>query len=623
MEMRAYDRTGSILTAFASQVRRRGDAPAAMEQERRFSYAQLDRRSDAAAACLADHGARSGDRIALLAERSLDALIAILAILKTGAAYAPIDLDYPPAAQAAMLADATPRLTVVGRGAKGVATGAPVVDLDELCACAPRSFAAAPRSAFSPAYLMFTSGSTGRPKGVVVPDRAVCRLVRGQSYAAIADDDVLLHASPIAFDASTFEIWGALLNGASVAILRAARPSVSEIVETCARHDVSVAWFTAGLFHLLAERGIERLGSLRLLLAGGDVVSPAHLARARAALPRMTFVNGYGPTENTTFSCCHVLTPDVPAPDGAVPIGRVLSHSTGYVTGPRMTRLGDGEIGEFCVGGDGLALGYLDAPDLTAARFVVAPWGERVYRTGDLVSRDEAGVHRFHGRVDRQVKINGKRVELDALEETLRRRDGVGDAAVLLVDGQRLVGVVKVAKEADAARLAADALADLRAAFPASALPARIVALDAFPLTANGKLDRAALLARADAASIGPVGKAADEMERALIELWEKILRRAPLPADVNLFDLGATSLHLIAAHEAIRERFGLAPPLTLLFEHGDIRSFATALRALARGETEPPRDPRAQARRGGADAARNLATRRHAARRAQGRSPA
>lgn len=600
MKTDARDSTASLLARFSAQVRRRADAPAAIEAERSLSYRELEARSDAMAALLRARGAGPGERVVLLAGRSLETLVAMLAILKTGAAYAPIDLDYPRAAQAIMLADAAPTLVLAARGADVAACAAPTLELEaleEACAQAPRAQSCdGARDGAAPAYVMFTSGSTGRPKGVVVPDRAILRLVIGQSYAPIHEDDVLLHASPIAFDASTFEVWGALLNGARVSLLRAARPSVEEIVETCRRDGVTIAWFTAGLFHLLAERGVERLGGLRRLLAGGDVVSAPHLERARASLPRMTFVNGYGPTENTTFSCCHVIAPGEPTPRGAVPIGRAIAGSTAYVVDEDMRRLGDGEAGELCVGGEGLALGYLGAPELTAQRFVTAPWGERLYRTGDVVTRAADGAHHFHGRVDRQVKINGKRVELDALEDALRGRADARDAAVLLDEraGKRLVAVVKRAPGADVARLAQDGMDALRALFPASILPGVVAVTDEFPLTPNGKLDRAALLARTlenDCPAPARVATAQaprdDAVERAVAEVFETILKRAPLPRDVNFFDLGATSLHLIAAQDALRERLGVDAPVTLLFERPDIARLARALRA-ARGETAP-----------------------------------
>jgi amino acid adenylation domain-containing protein len=583
----AYDRTASILDVFARQAAARADAPAAMNGDRALTYAQLDARSDAMAARLVALGAGPGERVALLAERGLESLVATLAILKAGAAYAPIDLDYPAPAQAAMLTDAAARLALVSRAACVAATGATTLSLEEFYEASERRVAkpAPARGAGSAAYVMFTSGSTGRPKGVVVPDRAVCRLVLGQSYAPIGETDVLLHASPIAFDASTFEIWGGLLNGACVALLRAARPSVEEIVEVVRRHGVTVAWFTAGLFHLIAERGVERMTSLTRLMAGGDVVSPPHVERARAALARMTFVNGYGPTENTTFSCCFALAPGEPAPDGPTPIGPAIAHTTAHVVDDRFRRLADGETGELCVGGDGLAIGYLGQPELTAERFVVAPWGERLYRTGDLVTRDAGGAHRYHGRVDRQTKINGKRVELGAIEDALRRREGVEDAAMLVDErgaSKRLVGVVKTRPGADAARIASAALDAMREAFPAAMLPARLVPVDALPLTANGKLDRAALLARADAAPARTAAAPGDAMESALAAIWAAILKRDAPPVDVNFFDLGATSLHIIAAQDAIRERLGVAVAVTALFEHGDIRSLARALREAA-----------------------------------------
>ena len=237
------------------------------------------------------------------------------------------------------------------------------------------------------AYVMYTSGSTGRPKGVLVGHRAVVRLVRGTDYCHFGTDEVFLHLAPLSFDASTFEIWGPLLNGGRLALLSPGPPLPEVVGAAIRRYGVTTLWLTAGLFQLMVEQRPHDLGPLRQLLAGGDVLSPPHVRKALAALRDGVVINGYGPTENTTFSCCFPMTKDYPAGD-RIPIGRPIANSTAYVLDEALRPVPVGVPGELYVGGDGLAHGYLQNPELTAEKFIPDPFartpGARLYRTGDL-----------------------------------------------------------------------------------------------------------------------------------------------------------------------------------------------------------------------------------------------
>ena len=274
-----------------------------------LTFGQLDAQSNQLFRVLAKHGVRPGDRVAVVAGRSIETIVALAAILKAGAAYLPLDPSLARAPLQFTLHDARPALVLLGAGAEAF-DGFACLGMEEALAASaaepalPAAIAVAP---LDPAYIMYTSGSTGQPKGVIVPHRAIVRLVHGADFMTLSTDTVMLHAAPLAFDASTLEIWGPLLNGGRVAILSDAVPSIDGIAAALRDHGVNTAWLTAGLFHLMVDQRPDALRPLTQLLAGGDVLSPSHVRKALALLPRCRLINGYGPTENTTFTCCYTI----------------------------------------------------------------------------------------------------------------------------------------------------------------------------------------------------------------------------------------------------------------------------------------------------------------------------
>ena len=573
-----------ITSRFAFTVQAAGEAVAAVDGSTHLTYGELDRRSNQLARLLGGRGVRHGSLVGLHAGRSLASLVAIVAVLKVRAGYVPLDPVAPYPYLESIVQDCQPGL-VLTSSRDGGAFSVPAIHLDDaLEASRAESDAALDDHALPDdvAYVMYTSGSTGRPKGVRIPHKAVVRLVTGQTYARFGADEVVLHNSLLSFDASTFEIWGTLLHGARAVLVTEDRPSLKTIANAIRRDGVTTAWFTAGLFSALVDQELSALSGLRQLLAGGDTLSPSHVLRALAALPQCQLINGYGPTENTTFTCCYRI-PREGWGGGPVPIGVPIAGTYIRLLDEDMQPVPEGEIGMLYAGGLGLAIDYAGDPDRSAQSFFADPQqpGARLYRTGDLVRRRLDGNLDFIGRHghDRQVKIDGKRVELGEIEETIRRCAEVGDAAVTAVKGEAgsmtMTAYVKPASGWKPS-IAASVQAALEQALPPHMRPARIVVVDQLPLTANGKIDERSLAMRA-AVDSSPLAPATNEAERRLTEIFARVLGTRRIGVDTNYFELGATSLKLMEVHAAIAG-FWPGVEVVALFRHPTIRELARSL---------------------------------------------
>ncbi|HEX5724473.1 MAG TPA: amino acid adenylation domain-containing protein, partial [Longimicrobiaceae bacterium] len=539
-------------------------------------YGELNARANRIAHHLRAAGVGPEARVGVSLERSAELVAALLGILKAGGAYVPLDPAYPPERLRFMAADAgVSAVVTVDPAAVAAWSGeARVVCL----ACERRAIEARPADDLPVevdpeglAYVVYTSGSTGLPKGVAVPHRAVAGLVTGQEYARFGPDEVFLQLAPVAFDASTFEVWGALLHGGSVAVHPAGIPDPERLGGFVARHGVTTAWLTAGLFHQVVDAGAPGLGSLRQLLAGGDVLSPAHVARAAKLLPETRLVNGYGPTEATTFTCCHAVRGDEA---GAIPVGRPIAGARAYVLDGEMRPVPAGVPGELYVGGGGLARGYAGRPGLTAERFVPDPFsgGGRLYRTGDRARWSRRGEVEFLGRMDQQVKVRGFRVEPGETEAAVRGFAGVADVAVVALgeDGAKRLAAYVVPASVDAAALRAH----LAARLPEYLVPASIVGMDALPLTPNGKVDRRALP--------DPVAGSGEEYraprtptEEIVAGIWADLLGVERVGLGDDFFHLGGHSLLATRVVSRLRAAFRVEVPLRALFEHPTVEALA------------------------------------------------
>ena len=580
------ERFDAVCAAFGNHL-------AAIDTRGEESYAALGERSARLATILHRMGLERGERCAIMVPRSRDTLALILAILRLGAVYVPLDPAYPRTQLDFIVADCSPKL-IIAEGAALASVGdlnGVWVDLADIVASSAAADPAPLQGSGGddPAYIMYTSGSTGKPKGVIVPHRAILRLVHGQSFADLSSQTRFLNLAPLAFDASTLEIWGPLLNGGCAALINEVQPSLDTIASEIARLGVTNAWFTAGLFNALADYRLEAFLPFKEVLTGGDVLSPAHVRKVMEAHAGLQIVNGYGPTENTTFSCCYRIPRggEALANGDAIPIGDAIAGTCVYILDDKFAPVGDGEVGELVVGGDGVALGYLNRPELTAEKFVddVFTPGAKLYRTGDLVRRRPDGAIDFLGRNDRQIKIAGKRIELDEIEHALRAAPGVADAAVAAFEGRRgksIAGFVKA--DVTAAAVVLDGIrAYLKAALPDYMVPAELRILPDFPLTPNGKVDRKALLAGLDTPAVAAAAAAPeptdDDIAGKLAAVFEGLLGN-PVDRRSNFFDLGLRSLDLMRAHAIIMRDVAARVALVDLFRHPNVEALATHLRA-------------------------------------------
>jgi amino acid adenylation domain-containing protein len=515
----------------------------------------------------------------------------MLGILKAGGAYAPLDPHEPPARWKSMLADLeTPVLVTLGALVNRLsADDLRTIRLDDdwpLIAREPGENFSTAVPADGLACVMFTSGSTGGPKGVAVLHQGITRLVRATNYATFSEDDVFFQLAPLQFDASTFEIWGALLNGAELVIAPPHGLTPDELSACLRRHGITTLWLTAGLFQLMVDTQLDALIAVPQLLAGGDVLSPSHVRKFLEASPAGVLINGYGPTENTTFTCCHRMTVP-PAPGASVPIGRPIANTEVYVLDEFLQPVPIGVPGELCCGGAGVARGYLKRPELTQEKFIANPLPEapspRLYRTGDLVRWRPDGNLEFLGRRDQQVKLRGFRIELGEIESLLQAAGGVRECVVVAREDQpgdkRLVAYL-VPLDRQAVPAEAQLRHFLQQQLPEYMIPAHFEILSALPLTPNGKVDRRALPVPQRARD--PVGRervpAGTLTEELLVQIWREVLHVEAIGVEDNFFDLGGHSL--LATQVISRIARSLHVELTLrdLFQMPTIAQLAQCL---------------------------------------------
>jgi amino acid adenylation domain-containing protein len=583
--------TGSLHGCFEKQAHRAPDAVALLFRDECVTYGQLNVRANRLARALHRNGVRRGDVVGLCIERSFETIIGLLAILKAGAAYLPLNPSDPSERLHTLLREGRPRLLLCDTHALSLVQDFPCPHLHlprsgDLGRAEEDGDLALDTGAEDLAYLMFTSGSTGHPRGVAVPHRAVLRLVLSPNYCRLGPDEVMLQFAPLTFDASTFEIWGSLLNGARLVLFDGQMPDLQQLGTTIQEHGVTTLWLTAGLFHAMVDANLPSLLGVRQLLAGGDVVSPSHVAQALRGLPGCRVINGYGPTENTTFTCCHAVSANEEI-GAIVPIGRPIGNTQVYVLDRNLEPVPIGAVGELYAGGDGLAWGYLQRTDLTAEKFVPDPFsgaaGARLYRTGDRVRRRSDGLLEFLGRLDDQVKIRGFRIALGEVESALRDCSEVREAVVLAREDEpgdrRLVGYVVADDGPDP--VSPSVLRErLLKRLPGYLVPSAFVLLDSLPLTPNGKIDRKALPVpgEEDFARNHAYAAPRNAREELLASLWRETLGVERVGIYDSFFDLGGHSLLAMQLILRIEQAIGSRLPLSALLQAPTIASLGQRL---------------------------------------------
>ncbi|GER90177.1 hypothetical protein KDW_43390 [Dictyobacter vulcani] len=545
-------RQATIHELFAEQVTRDPQATALVFDAQSLSYAELNRRANQVAHYLRSLGVGPDTLVALCIERSLEMVVSLLGILKAGGAYVPLDPTYPKDRLAFMLQDADVAVLLTLRPfvQELPAYSGQLLCLDELTETLATQSEQNPdnlTAAGNLAYVMYTSGSTGIPKGTSVPHRAVVRLVKETNFAEFSDQDIFLQFAPISFDASTLELWGSLLNGAQLVIFPPYIPSLEELGQVLQQHQVSILWLTAGLFHQMVEHQLTALQSVRQLLAGGDVLAVQQVRKLLEQGWQTCLINGYGPTENTTFTCCYRMH-TVEQVQGTVPIGVPINNSSVYILDAYLQPVPIGVAGTLYTGGAGLARGYLKRPELTAEYFIPHPFsdqpGERLYNTGDLVRYLPDGNIEFIGRRDQQVKVRGFRIELSEIENVLLQHPAIQDATVVLNEEQSSKRLVAYLVASADEQVAASALRQfLQERLPDYMLPAAFVYLAALPLTPNGKVDRRALpspdYTQSEQEYIAP----RTPTERILSDIWCQVLGLEKVSVHDNFFALGGDSI--------------------------------------------------------------------------------
>ncbi|WUH88890.1 non-ribosomal peptide synthetase [Streptomyces sp. NBC_00433] len=604
------DPTHRLDLLLADRLLRDPGRPALVEGSRTWTAGEVHQRAGSVARALRAHGVLPGDRVAVRMERSAESVIGLLAVVLAGAAHVAVDVNDPVERVVFMLEDCRPRVLLTRADQLGPLGGVPGVEAltFEEAEREGASLPDAPRpagadAADEPAIAIYTSGSTGRPKASLVSHRAItARLASLQGSHPLGEDDRMVHHTAYSFDMFLIEVYWPLLNGCAVVIAEPGRHRDGDYLgELIRHHRVTTFYCVVSLLELflLAQPPDRLFPALRQVLTGGEPLSPA-LVRAFHRQVTATLTNLYGPSECTVYCTAWRCPPD-PGLE-TVLIGRAIEETPLWILDEAGDPVPQGEPGELYIGGAGVALGYLNRPELTQERFLpdrLGGSGGRLYRSGDLVRELPEGELEFLGRLDDQVKVRGVRIELGEIEATAQRSAAVRQAAVVAQgtgNAAQLVAFVVPADgaSADPVEFAARLRAELGATLPASMVPA-VSLVGELPLTKNGKLDRRALSERAG--SVLPATSAGREppagaLETTVADIWSRVLEVPAVGRPDDFFDVGGTSLKVIQVVRGLQERLGIEVPVRLLFHQPTLAGFSSLLREHIRSVSVGPAGP-------------------------------
>ncbi len=583
----------AVHQTFEQRVAECPDAVAIATPIGNWSYTTLNSLANRVANGLRRLGVVPGDLVAVATLRSPETIASILGVLKVGAAYVPLDPGYPDERLRFMLSDTRAKCLLAdnscaSRLGAGIPEGCQLVPLQNFAEESPDAVSHSGRGTDLFAIL-YTSGSTGTPKGVMLVHEAITRLVIHPDFVEIRPDDVFSHFAPLSFDTSLFEIFGPLLNGARVVVTPASANSLSDIADAVERFGVTTMWLTSGLFSVLIDECPHFVRRVRQLVVGGDVISVPHARKAVALMENGRMINGYGPTENTTFSTAHHITAeDLKLP--AIPIGRAIRGSGVCILKEDLRPVTGNEDGEIHVTGIGLARGYWNRPELTESRFIEIETSpgtrERAYKTGDLGRYRPDGTIDFLGRIDTQVKIRGFRIELTEIETRMAECEGVAAAVVVPVAtagaAEKHLRLCYVLRKG-ATITAAQAESFLRERLPAYSVPNEFLQLESLPLDPNGKVARKALAQlelqpAADIAEIVPAISQLNPVQEELLRMLRELLKSPKVSIDDDFFLVGGHSLLAARLFAQIEARWGRRLPLALMLQVRTLRNLAAAV---------------------------------------------
>ncbi|MBR8837985.1 MAG: amino acid adenylation domain-containing protein [Stigonema ocellatum SAG 48.90 = DSM 106950] len=588
-----YPQDKCIHQLFESQVQRTPNAVAVVFEDQQLTYGELNSRANQLAHYLQTLGVKPDVLVGICVERSLLMIVGLLGILKAGGAYVPIDPDYPQERLSFMLEDAYVSVLLSQKHLveKLPEHEAQLVCLDtdwHLIAQSSQDNPITDVLSCNLAYVIYTSGSTGQPKGVEVVHRGVNRLLFGVNYVELDATQKFLQMAPISFDASTFEIWGALLHGALCVLFSVSIPTAKNLRDEIHKHGITILWLTAALFNSIIDDDEKALSGIGQLLIGGEALSVAHVKRASQTLPLTQIINGYGPTESTTFSCCYPIPRQLETTIESISIGRPIANTQIYILDEYLQPVPVGVPGELHIGGAGLARGYLNRPELTQEKFIPNPFNKskvksqksKLYKTGDLARYLPDGNIEYLGRIDNQVKIRGFRIELGEIEAVLSQHGDVQVSCVIVREdtpGEKRL-VAYIVPQPQVTPTTSELRQFLSNKLPGYMVPNAFVILESLPLTQNGKVDRRALKAPSHTSDLDQFVEPRNQLELQLVQIWSKILKVDLVGVQDNFFDLGGHSLLAPYLMAEIKQQFGKDIPIVTLFQNPTIEQLATII---------------------------------------------